>query len=184
MDTVHLGCLSKEGQDDLHPPDRRNLPSILLRALRAPKHYSSNQGDMAGNPPERGNERDKEREIKSKNLLLQSQLWFHSIISFETRLRVWLDCLMSMSWMSFPPYTHLVCTATDDWAVSCSNTMTSTHAATETSVKMAIITLNKTQTRITELCVYHWPCTVTDLLMLPLHRVWAAWGDVFIYSRL
>lgn len=61
LGTVLPGCPSKEGQGDVHPSDRRNLPSILLKELRDPQHRNSNQGDMAGNPPERGNERDKER---------------------------------------------------------------------------------------------------------------------------
>lgn len=64
MGMVHPVCPSKEGQDDLHLPDRRNLPSIHLMAQRAPQHHNSNQGDKAGNPPERGNERDKERKRK------------------------------------------------------------------------------------------------------------------------
>lgn len=60
LGTVLPDCLSKEGQGDLHPADRRNLPSTFLKALRDPQHRNSNQGDMAGNPPERGNETDKE----------------------------------------------------------------------------------------------------------------------------
>lgn len=59
LDTVLHDRLSKEDQADLHPPDRRNLPSIFLRALKGPEHRSSNQGDMAGNPPERGKERQR-----------------------------------------------------------------------------------------------------------------------------
>lgn len=61
-------CLSKEGQDDLHPPDRRSLPSILLKVLRDPQHCNSNQGDTVGNPPERGNERDREEERQGERL--------------------------------------------------------------------------------------------------------------------
>ena len=66
MGTVLPDCLLKEGQGDLHPQDRRNLPSILLTALRVPQHRNSNRGDMAGNHPERGNERDKEGGSKRK----------------------------------------------------------------------------------------------------------------------
>lgn len=57
LDTVHLGYLSMEGQGDRYPPDRRNLPSMVLKALRVPQHHSSNQGDMAGTLPERGNKK-------------------------------------------------------------------------------------------------------------------------------
>lgn len=66
LDMVHLGYLSTEGQVDLNPPDRRNLSGIVLRALRVPKHHSSNQGYMAGNPPGSGNKGTKGGRSKGK----------------------------------------------------------------------------------------------------------------------
>lgn len=57
LGTVHLGCLSKEGQGEGYLPDSRNLPSMVLKALRVPQHHSSNQGDTAGTLPERANKK-------------------------------------------------------------------------------------------------------------------------------
>lgn len=108
LDTVHRCCLQEGGQDDLHLPDRRTLPSISLKAPRALWRHSSNQGDMAGNSPESGNKRNKEK---------RGQLWFNCVFllffsfihnwrAMLTRLdtwsRVWSNFLVSRSWISLP----------------------------------------------------------------------------------
>ncbi|TNN46569.1 hypothetical protein EYF80_043243 [Liparis tanakae] len=57
------------GRVDPNPPDRRNLPGIFQKAPRAPRPRSSNRGDIAGNPPEKGNEERKNERGRKRDWL-------------------------------------------------------------------------------------------------------------------